>query len=290
MNKPERVAAVRSLPPRDPAGHKGTYGHALVVAGSVGMSGAAYLAGCAALRGGAGLVSVACPSPILSILASLEPCYLTLPCPSDPHGRMSSAAIELILDHPADVVAVGPGIGTSHDQIALVTEILRRDPRPMVLDADGLNCLAGNVGVLRKRRAPTVLTPHPGEFSRLCGIPIDRIQADREEAAHTFAQAHEVVVALKGHGTVVADGRSLYVNDTGNPGMATGGSGDVLTGLLAALIGQGFAPFDAATTAVRLHGPAGDLARDRFGETSMTARDILEHLAAAIMEARGSPA
>jgi NAD(P)H-hydrate epimerase len=271
--------ALPSLPPRAPDSHKGTFGRVLVVAGSRGMSGAAILCATGALRGGAGLVHVALPADILPIVAAGNPCYMTAPLPYGDEGRLAGGTEEevLRLAEANDVVAVGPGLGNTPAVAAVVTALLERTRKPLVIDADGLNVLHGRTDRLRGRPA-TVLTPHPGEFGRLTDTPIAAVQVRRQELAARFAGEHGVVLVLKGHGTVVTDGGRVFVNPTGNPGMATGGSGDVLGGLIAALLGQGLEPFAAAQLGVYLHGLAGDLARDDLGAPSLIATDLLAYL------------
>jgi NAD(P)H-hydrate epimerase len=249
------------------------------VAGSRGMAGAAVLCGSAALRGGAGLVHVAVPHEVLAIVAAGNPCYITIPLPGD-QGHLSEEAVRELLQgaQTHDVLAVGPGLGRSLGLIALVTTLLSEVAVPIVLDADGLNALESARVLSWSRKAALVLTPHPGEFARLTGNDIPTVQANRQELATEFAREYGVVLVLKGHQTIVTDGHRLYVNSTGNPGMATAGSGDVLTGAIAALIGQRLAPFEAAQLGVHLHGLAGDLARDELGEMGLTATDILHYL------------
>lgn len=275
MTELPRETTIPRLPPRNPEGHKGTYGRVLIVAGSEGMAGAAGLAGIAALRGGAGLVTVACPRSIVGVIAGYEPSYLTLPLPEDDEGRISADAVTRILDWKADVVAVGPGLGQGPGARAVVADLVRRWELPLVLDADGLNALVGQLDLLGMRKAPTLLSPHVGEFSRLTGLAISAIQEKREEVAVEFARRHQVVVILKGHGSVVTDGERLGINETGNPGMATGGTGDVLTGLLAALMAQGMVPFEAARLAAHVHGLAGDILAERSCPLSLIASDLL---------------
>jgi NAD(P)H-hydrate epimerase len=176
------------------------------------------------------------------------------------------------------VVALGPGLGRSQELTTLVTTVLAQARVPLVLDADGLNALEHHSAELRRHAGPVVITPHPGEFARLAGCQVADVQARRQERAARFAAEHGVIVILKGYGTVVTDGRRVYVNTTGNPGMATGGTGDVLTGLIAALLGQGLEPFAAAQLGVHVHGLAGDLARDELGEVSLIASDLVEFL------------
>jgi NAD(P)H-hydrate epimerase len=254
------------------------------------MSGAAILCGCGSLRGGAGLVQVGVPGEIQPIVAAGNPCYLTTPFAQDLRGRFASAAIDEIVDMTnwADVVAVGPGLGQSDAMPGLMTALVERATRPMVVDADGLNALAKlKPDTWRTRRSMAVLTPHPGEFSRLSGRSADEVQARRTELAVQYAAEQNVVLVLKGHATLVTDGKRLFQNTTGNPGMATGGTGDVLTGLIAALIGQKFEPFQAAVLGAWAHGRAGDLAAERVGQTALIATDLLSYLPAALKEAGG---
>jgi NAD(P)H-hydrate epimerase len=204
---------------------------------------------------------------------------MTAPLPDD-DGKLSAAAagplVELLRESTA--AGVGPGLGRGSGVSAAVRAALEQTALPLALDADGLNALPSPPDLLQRRRGPLVLTPHPGEFARLIGSDIATVQARREDVAVRFAADHGVVLVLKGHRTVVTDGRRLYVNATGNPGMATGGSGDVLTGLVAALLGQKLEPFAAAQLGVYLHGLAGDLARDDLGETALIASDLLDYL------------
>lgn len=260
-------------------GNKGDYGRVLVVAGSRGMSGAAVLTGRAALRAGAGLVYLAVPDAIWTIAASAEPCYLTLPLPSDAEGRFADAGPALrTAAQGKDVLAIGPGLGRSDGLTRLVLDLIAESSSPLILDADALNAVVGKPEGLRGRAAPLILTPHPGEFARLLGTDTTSVQANREESATRFAADMGVIVVLKGHQTLVTDGQRLYHNTTGNPGLATGGTGDVLTGVIAALIGQGMEPFAAAQLGVHVHGFAGDLARDEIGEVSLIASDLLKFL------------
>ncbi|HKB36420.1 MAG TPA: NAD(P)H-hydrate dehydratase [Gemmataceae bacterium] len=268
------------MPARAADANKGNFGRVLVVAGSRGMSGAAVLCGSTALRGGAGLVTVALPSSILPLVAAGNPCYMTAALAEDAQGRLAGAARDELLGlaRANTVVAVGPGLGGSSDLPSLVLSLIEQTQIPLVVDADGLNALQGLVAQLRGRGAPVILTPHPGEFARLLGSDVVAVQADRQGLAVRFAAEHGLVVVLKGHRTIVTDGRRVYVNATGNPGMATGGTGDVLTGLVAALLGQGLEAFAAAQLGVYLHGSAGDLARDELGEVSLIASDLLTYL------------
>jgi NAD(P)H-hydrate epimerase len=279
----EAVTRLASLSHRKPESNKGDFGRVLVVAGSRGMSGAAILCAGAALRGGAGLVKAAVPADILPVVAAGNPCYMTAPLPCDQQGRLSAtAAPEVVaLAEGQDVLAVGPGLGRAQGINEVVYRLLEKTHAPIVLDADGLNAIGGKTDLLKARPAPLILTPHPGEFARILGSDVATIQSNRADLARRFACDHQLVLVLKGHGTIVTDGRRLYVNHTGNPGMATGGTGDVLTGLIAALMGQGLDPFAAAQLGVYLHGLAGDLARDAVGEACLIASDLLAHLPAA---------
>jgi ADP-dependent NAD(P)H-hydrate dehydratase len=276
------VNQLPTLAQRPADSNKGTFGRVLVISGSMGMSGAAVLCGSAALRSGAGLVRVAVPTDILPIVAAGNPCYMTAPMPQDEHGRFSDSAVPglLSLAQGNNVVAMGPGFGRSPAITALVSALLTQLPMPVVLDADGLNAL--HTDRLGERTAPLVMTPHPGEFSRLSGLDIPTIQGRRQEVASRFAAEHGVILVLKGQGTVVTDGKRIFVNTTGNPGMATAGSGDVLTGVIAAFLAQGLEPFDAAQLGVYIHGFAGDMARDALGEVGMIAADLLTYLSQAI--------
>ena len=291
MPDPTASIVVPRLAPRSADSHKGTFGRVLVVAGSRGMSGAAVLCGSAALRGGAGLVQVAVPGEILPTVAAGNPCYMTAPFAQDVRGRLAAAAADEIVElanNWADVVAVGPGLGQSDAMPALMTALFDRSGKPLVIDADGLNALARlPADAWRDRRHPIVLTPHPGEFARLCGRSTDEVRGRRADLALAYAADHRMTLVLKGHCTLVTDGQSLYSNTTGNPGMATGGTGDVLTGLIAALIGQKLEPFDAAILGVWVHGRAGDLAAGQLGQTAMIATDLLACLPDALREVGG---
>lgn len=277
----EIVREAPRLKPRPVDGHKGTFGKVCIVAGSVGMSGAAALAGRAALRSGAGQVRVATARSALPVVAAIESCYTTIALAEDAAGRISGKAIGAILEATAqnDVTAIGPGLGASAGLRSVIETLIRQEGLRLLIDGDGLNNLSRLPDWPRRRRAQLVLTPHPGEMARLwSGLFRDEIPSDRQEAAARMAQATDSVVALKGAGTVVADGQRFYVNDTGNPGMATAGSGDVLTGVVAALMGQGLDNFEATALGVHVHGAAGDIAAETYGQISLTATDILEAL------------
>jgi NAD(P)H-hydrate epimerase len=272
------------LPPRPADGHKGTFGHLLVLAGSLGKSGAAVMTATAGLRAGAGLVTLACPAGMQAVAATQLVEVMTAPL-TEVDGAVSLQAMEelLALGDGKQALAVGPGLGTGDETGALVRRLLKESPLPAVVDADGLNALAGHPEVLAQRRdRPTILTPHPGEMSRLTGRPVAAIQADRVGAARDFAVAHGVVLVLKGARTITAapDGR-VRINGSGHAGMASGGMGDVLTGLIGGLLAQGMAAAAAAALGVYLHGLAGDRLRQRYGDAGLLAGDLLHDLPAA---------
>jgi NAD(P)H-hydrate epimerase len=286
--EPEVVVQLPTLPPRPSDSNKGNFGRILIVAGSRGMSGAAVLCGSAALRGGAGLVRLAIPRDIAPIVAAGNPCCMTAPLAQDDDGRIDASAEAdlLCLAAASTVVAAGPGLGQSSALAGLTAALVARVQTPLVLDADALNNLHDQLELFRFRPTPVILTPHPGEFARLIKADVPTVQARRQELAVRFAAEQRVILVLKGHGTLVTDGRRVYRNTTGNPGMATAGSGDVLTGLIAALLGQGLEPFAAAQLGVFLHGRAGDLAREQQGEVSLIATDLIDHLPAAFRSPR----
>ena len=250
------------------------------------MSGAAAMAARSALRGGAGLARVAVPRSILPIVAATEPCCTTIGLDEDDEGRIAASAVVSVLEAAAhnDAVAVGPGMGVAPGCKAVIQALIARPGLQVVIDADGLNNLAAITDWPTAVKASLILTPHPGEMSRLWrSVFRQQSPADRTTLAHKFAAKTSTVVVLKGHRTVVVDPKRAYVNTTGNPGMATGGSGDVLTGVIAALVGQGLDPFDAAVLGTYVHGLAGDIAAGDLGEVSMMATDIVEALPKAFM-------
>jgi NAD(P)H-hydrate epimerase len=274
------------LPRRAAAGHKGTYGTVLVLAGSRGMAGAAVLCGRAALRAGAGLVRVATPADVQPVVAGAYPGYTTLAVRQHADGTFGDGTAEEVIElaRAADVLALGPGLGREDGTVAFVRRVLGGlKDTPVVLDADGLFAVSPFADEFR-RSAPFVLTPHPGEFARLTGTAAPMTDAERELRAVGFARRFGGVLLLKGAGTLVTDGARLYRNTTGNPGMATGGSGDVLTGVVAALVGQGLSAFDAAVLGAWVHGRAGDLGAAELGQTALTAKDLLGTLPAAFRE------
>ena len=280
-------AGIRRLIPRRPGcAHKGDFGHVVIVAGSRGKTGAACLAGIGALRSGAGLVTVATPASCLPTVAAGAPEYMTLPLAETAGGLVSGEALEAVLDARCDAIAVGPGLGTGAGTTRLVHGLLERAGVPLVLDADALNVCADAPSRLDRRGGPdVVLTPHPGEMARLCGRSAADVQADRLGVARRFATERRVHVVLKGARTLVAgpDG-AVHVNRTGNPGMATGGTGDVLAGVVAAWLGQLGDASAACHAGVYLHGLAGDLAAGSSGEAALTASDLAAALGRALEE------
>ena len=269
--------------------HKGAFGHVLVVAGSRGKTGAAHLAALGALRSGAGLVTVATPASCQPVVAAMAPEYMTEALPDTPAGTVDAGALDAALRIPATVAAVGPGLGPGEGVRTFVRRLVERAGVPLVLDADGLNAFSGDAGSLMARGGQTiVVTPHPGEMGRLLGRSSAEVQDDRLEAARTLATSNGLFVVLKGQGTIVAapDGR-LAINPTGNPGMATGGTGDVLTGAIAGWLAQGLKPYDACRLGVYLHGAAGDLAACDEGEVAMTAGDLAARLGRAAVALAG---
>lgn len=263
------------LPDREPWGHKGSFGKVLLLCGSRGYTGAAYLAAMGALRSGAGLVFLGVPESIYAIEAVKlnEPVVFPLP---DVSGRLSRNAISEILERlpKMDAVLIGPGLGQSEDVLHVVKTVLEVVKCPVVVDADGINVLSAHRDILRGRTYPTILTPHDGEFHRLGGV----IGNDRMASAAALAEELGCIVLLKGHRTCITDGETGYLNCTGNPGMAVGGSGDVLAGMIVSLLGQGLAPMEAAACAAWLHGAAGDICAGKLGQYGMLPSDMLEVL------------
>jgi ADP-dependent NAD(P)H-hydrate dehydratase / NAD(P)H-hydrate epimerase len=274
------------VPARVADSHKGDFGRVLIVAGSFGRTGAAHLAALGALRSGAGLVTVATPRSCVPTIAAMAPEYMTEGLDETASGTVDFAALERVLDMKTDVIAVGPGLGQAPGTAAFVQTLIERAGVPIVLDADGLNAFAGDPDRLMGREeVAVIITPHPGEMARLLNISIEAVQHDRVRHAREFAAAHRVHVILKGHRTVVAspDGRT-FVNLTGNAGMATGGTGDLLTGMVAAWFAQILDAEAACTLAVYLHGTAGDLAEADEGEVALIAGDVAARLGDAVLE------
>ena len=268
-------AVLSILPDRDENAHKGNFGKILLLCGSRGYTGAAYLAAMGALRSGAGLIFLGVPESIYAIEAVKlnEPVVFPLP---DEAGKLSEAAIPEILERlpKMDAVLIGPGLGQSEGTFKVVKAVLENAACPVVLDADGINVICGHKDILRGRTNPTILTPHDGEFARLGGI----IGDDRSAAAVEMARELGCILLLKGHRTVITDGETIYINHTGNPGMAVGGSGDVLAGIIVSLLGQGIDPLKAAACGAWLHGAAGDLCADEIGQYGMIPGDMVAAL------------
>jgi NAD(P)H-hydrate epimerase len=288
------AADVRPLfPPRELDAHKGRFGHLLVVAGSLGKTGAAVLAGRAALRSGVGLCTIAAPASQQPVVAAQAPEYMTEALPETAARSLSLESRDRILElaRRMDAVALGPGLSLDPEAQELARVLIRELDQPMVVDADALSALAGHLDLLRHAAGPRALTPHPGEMARLLGVTIEAVQADRIELTRAFARAHGAAIALKGAHTVIAgpDGH-VAINPTGNPGMAKGGSGDVLTGIVGALLAREIGPAAALQAGCYVHGLAADVAVRERGEYGMLASDIIEGVPAALRAlAEGAP-
>jgi len=283
---------VALLGPREAVANKGSFGHGLVIGGSLGKAGAAAMAGMSVLRSGAGLSTVATPKSVLATVAGFHPELMTEPLQETEAGTISMRALEYgrmdELVKGKAVLAIGPGISRNPETAEFVRTVVGKYPLPMVVDADGLNAFEGAVEKLNGKGRPLVITPHPGEMGRLTGLRAAEVQRDRLNTARTFAREHDLIVVLKGHRTLIArpDGE-VWVNTTGNPGMATGGTGDILTGMTAGMIAQNPQHIvEAVTTAVYLHGLAGDVALASMGEQSLVATDLVRALPAAFRRAR----
>lgn len=281
------------LPERPVEGHKGTFGHLYAIAGSRGFTGAAKMLGEAAARSGAGLVTLGVPGPLGDVVAANILETMTMLLPATPEESIAATALEpaLAFAKDKDAAALGPGMSQHPDTQKFILEFIQQCDVPLVIDADGLNALSENTSVLGTTR-PTVMTPHPGEMARLCGTSTEAVQKDREECAREFAEGHGCTVVLKGHRTIVAlaDGR-CFVNLNGNSGMATGGTGDVLTGLIGGLMAQRMDAPDAALLGAYVHGLAGDLAAKAKTERGMIASDLIEMIPSAwrsIEETKGA--
>lgn len=274
MMKLNHEQVLNILPDRAIDGHKGDFGKILLLCGSRGFTGAAYLAAMGALRSGAGLAFLGVPESIYAIEAVKLNEAIVFPLP-DEGGKLSEKAIPEILERLSkmDAVLVGPGLGQSEDVFSVVKAVLEYAKCPVVLDADGINVMAQHKDILRDRTNPTILTPHGGEFARLGGQA-----GDRQTAAEKMAQELGCIVLLKGHDTVITDGINTYINPTGNPGMAVGGSGDVLSGIIVSLLGQGIVPLEAAACGAWLHGAAGDACASDIGQYGMLPTDMVDIL------------
>ena len=279
-------SAMRELvTPREPDSHKGDFGRVLIIAGSRGKTGAAHLAGIGALRSGAGLVTVATPTCCQPIVAGMAAEYMTEALDETPDG-LDPDGVERILELARDVIALGPGLGQAPRTREFIHALIERATTPLVVDADGLNAFSHDPDKLAGREGrDVIITPHPGEMARLVGMSTEEVQASRLEIARNFAAAHHLYVVLKGHRTIIATpDEKVFINPTGNPGMATGGTGDVLTGMIAAWLAQLLDAEAACKLAVYLHGIAGDLAEADEGEVAMTSADLAGHLGDAILE------
>ncbi len=277
---------IPELPSRPMDGHKGTFGTVVVAGGSIGMAGAVGLCARAVLRSGAGLCQMACPEEIQPFAALLAPCATSIPVVSRSGAFFEGSAAQVLeAARQAGTLALGPGLGRGEDQARFMEAMLKGLEVPTVIDADGLNSIAFlSLDSIGNGDAPLVLTPHPGEAARLMKVKTREIQEKRMFWAGRIAGFCKGVCVLKGHETIVTDGERFYINKTGNPGMATGGSGDVLTGVISGLIAQGLAPFDASVLGTWLHGKAGDIAEEELGAWSITAEDIIERLPGAFLE------
>jgi len=281
----DTALAASLLPERPEAAHKGTFGHVFVIAGSRGFTGAAKLAADAAMRSGVGLVTVGVPEPLGDVVAAALAEPMTLLLPATDAGSFAAAAVEPALEFVAtkDAAVLGPGLSQHPETRQFVLDFVARCPVPLIIDADGLNCLGADLDLLARTDGPDrVVTPHPGEMARLTAQSTKAVQADREAAATAFADRYGCVVVLKGHRTVIADpSGGLFVNPTGNTGLASGGTGDVLAGLIGGLLAQGMTGRDAALLGTYLHGLAGDLAAEAMTQRGMIARDVIAFVPAA---------
>jgi NAD(P)H-hydrate epimerase len=284
-----KVNNLPKLNPRKSNTHKGSYGRVLVLAGSPGLTGAACLCSKAALRSGSGIVTLGVPESLNPVMEAKLTCVMTQPLPETEGYTLSNKGKKEIMKlcESHDIVALGPGLSQQPETKKLILWLIKNIDRDMVIDADGLNALADDVKVLHKIKKSVVLTPHPGEMSRLTGHGAAKdVQKERLNTASQFVQSiqnklsneRRLILVLKGDKTIVADSGKVYINRTGNPGMATAGAGDVLTGVIASLIGQGYDAFEASQLGVYIHGLAGDIAVNKKGELSMIASDIIEYL------------
>ena len=268
---------------RRPESNKGDFGRIFILAGSAGFSGAAVLCSLGAMRSGAGLVTLGIPKSINSAVIKIKPLeVMTLPLPENSSGALSLKAYKKIKEFikKTDIVIVGPGLSREKCTQSLIRKLAQEVKKPLIIDADGLNALAGKTGLLP---AGSILTPHPGEMARLLKIDTKKLEKNREKIAKEFSRKHRVILVLKGHQTIVSDySGNFYINQTGNPGMATAGSGDVLTGMIGAFLGQGLGAFEAAKYAVYLHGLAGDMAAKEKTQISLIASDIIDKIPNAI--------
>lgn len=272
---------IKKIKQRSKDTHKGNYGHVFILAGSAGLTGAAYLASQAALLSGSGLVTLGIPKSLNSIMEVKLTEVMTLPLEETKEQTFSGISKRKILKFAqnTDVMAIGPGISRNRETGRLVRSLVKELDKPLVIDADGLNAFKGKANLLKAHKESLVITPHPGEMSRLIGEDVSLIQRDRKGIARRVSRRYNCITVLKSARTVIANPRGdIYINETGNPGMATGGVGDILTGMIASFIGQGLTPFGAAKLAVYLHGCTGDLAMREKGEIALIASDLLRKL------------
>lgn len=272
---------IPELRDRPPASHKGDYGRLVILAGSRGMAGASVLVSRSALRSGCGLVYTAVPEGIYEVVAGQLTCPLVHGLPDDQAGYMTPESIPELHSwiEKADAVAIGPGMGTASSTGKALELVLEMVETPSVLDADALNIISQNKDLMEEMPDHSVFTPHPGEFSRLTDRPIDEIQENRTSMARAYTSEHQITLVLKGHETVVATpGGDVFVNPSGNSGMATGGTGDVLTGMIGSFLAQGYEPGDAAVLGVYLHGLSGDFAVEQRTPESLVATDLIDSL------------
>lgn len=281
----ERIKKI--LPQRPPDGHKGTFGSVLVVGGSIGMTGAVSMTALSAARSGAGLVFAAIPHSLNTILEIKLTEPITIPLPTDSQGVPDKGMLDGILENASkcDAVALGPGMGRDAETFELIRECIEKISQPLVLDADGLNALEGHMDILKNRKAPTIVTPHPGEFSRMIGQPVSEIIHKRISLSRAFAMDHEVWLVLKGASTIVAEpGGRININSTGNNALAKGGSGDILTGLIAGFLAQGKSPEDSAILGVFIHGAAGEHASHLNTEYACIPTDVIRNISKAFLD------
>jgi len=277
----EKEFVKKLIPQRKRYSHKGTYGHLLIIAGSRGKTGACLLAARAALRSGAGLVTVGVPESLLQVFESRVTDEMCLGLPDRGDGTLRKDAVDIILEFVKKrgrAIAIGPGIGVTEDTKGIIKELIERIEVPMVIDADGINCLQGMAEILKNKKADIVLTPHPGEMARLTGLQIEEIERRRIDLPQEFSLNYGLTIVLKGVPTVIGHNGYTYINPTGNPGMAKAGSGDVLTGIIGGLMAQGLTSLDSAILGVYLHGLAGDIGASHKGEHSLLASDIIEYI------------
>ena len=280
---PSNLAQLPALPVRGPDFHKGNSGRILVIAGSAGMTGAGGMASLSCLRSGGGVVLWAIPRSLNSIGETLSMEVMTLPIPDTPSGAPSMDAREILVEaaRETDCVVLGPGLPVAGDTGELMRLLIPEIYPPLIIDGGAFSAIGTDMMIFRKRQGPTIITPHPGEMGRIIGKTVAEVQEKRLDFAQKYAKLSGAIVALKGHETIVTNGQDVYINKTGNPGMATAGSGDVLCGVVSALVGQGLAPFEATKLGVFLHGLAGDLAAAETGMHGLIASDIISRLPAA---------